>query len=109
MSGAAQRLPSVTVIMPVRNEGKYLRRAVEAVLAQDFPPEQMDVVVVDGCSDDGSREDLERLISERSAAPSVICVDNPAMTTPFALNIGLAHARGDVIVRVDGHCEIEPD
>jgi succinoglycan biosynthesis protein ExoA len=51
-------LPFLSVIMPVRNEAKYIRRSLEAVLAQDYPPDLMEVIVTDGMSDDGTRDIL---------------------------------------------------
>jgi glycosyltransferase involved in cell wall biosynthesis len=68
----------------------------------------MEVLVVDGMSADGTREAVEELASTHPHI-SVRLLDNPACITPAALNISLHHARGEVIIRVDGHCEIAPD
>lgn len=100
--------PFVTVIMPIRNEAAYIQRSLGAVLAQDYPPERMEVIVVDGMSDDGTREAVAR-IKANCPRVSVSVLDNPARIVPTALNIGLRHARGEVIIRVDGHCEIARD
>ena len=100
--------PLVTIIMPIRNEAAYIRRSLGAVLAQDYPPERMEVLVVDGMSVDGTREAVGELASTHPHI-SVRLLDNPARIVPAALNIGLRHARGKVIIRVDGHCEIAPD
>jgi glycosyltransferase involved in cell wall biosynthesis len=100
--------PLVTVIMPIRNEAAYIRRSLGAVLAQDYPPERMEVLVVDGMSVDGTREAVEELASTHPHI-SVRLLDNPACITPAAFNIGLRHARGEVIILVGGHCEIAPD
>jgi len=100
--------PFVSIIMPVRNEAAYIQRSLGAVLAQDYPAEQMEVLVVDGMSSDGTRELVLRMAGEQES-PAVYLLDNPAHIVPTALNIGLQHARGDIIIRVDGHCEIAPD
>ncbi|MGC8838814.1 MAG: glycosyltransferase family 2 protein [Anaerolineae bacterium] len=112
------RYPFVTVIMPVRNEAAYIARSLGAVLAQDYPPDRMEVLVVDGMSEDGTREIVRSIIdhgrrgTDRNppsvvhGRPSVFLLDNLALIVPTALNLGLRHARGEVIVRVDGHCEI---
>jgi glycosyltransferase involved in cell wall biosynthesis len=100
--------PFVTIIMSIRNEAAYIRRSLGAVLAQDYPLERMEVLVVDGMSADGTREAVEELASTHPHI-SVRLLDNPARIVPTALNIGLRHARGEVIIRVDGHCEIAPD
>jgi succinoglycan biosynthesis protein ExoA len=98
--------PFVSVIMPVRNEGDFIERAVTSVLNSDYPAEKMEVIVVDGMSDDGTRETVQRLSQEDDR---VKMLDNPQQIVPTAMNIGLKAARGDVFIRVDGHAEIPPD
>ena len=100
--------PFVSVIMPVRNEGAFIERSLGAVVAQDYPAERFEILVVDGMSDDATREKVER-IRETTPQPSIRLLDNPGKTAPHALNVGLAEAPGEVIVRVDGHCEIAED
>lgn len=96
----------VTVIMPVRNEAAYIERSLGAVLAQDYPADQMEIIVVDGMSDDGTRE---YIMSLQTSYPNLYLVDNPKRIVPPAMNIGLRRAKGEIIIRVDGHCEIAPD
>ena len=103
----------VTVIMPIRNEAAFIERSLRSVMAQDYAGRLLEVLVVDGMSDDGTREIVRRLISrdaKTSQGPeTVLMLDNPSLIVPFAFNHGLERARGDVIVRVDGHCEIPTD
>lgn len=99
-------LPLVSVIMPVRNEMAYIERSLGAVLAQDYPPERMEILVVDGMSNDGTREFVRSAQAQR---PQLRLIDNPRGIVPPGLNIGIAQAQGDIIVRVDGHCEIAAD
>lgn len=62
--------------------------------------------MVDGRSEDRSRE----IVGEFSLRyPMIKLLDNPRLTTPAAMNLGIREARGDVIIRVDGHCLLEPD
>jgi glycosyltransferase involved in cell wall biosynthesis len=98
-------LPRVTVVMPVRNEERYVERSLGAVLAQDYPPELLEVLVADGMSTDGTRRLVERLGRGRD----VRVIDNPRGIVAPGLNAAIAEARGEVVVRVDGHCEIAPD
>lgn len=44
--------PFVSVIMPIRNEVRYIERSLSIVLAQDYPSDRMEIIVIDGCSDD---------------------------------------------------------
>lgn len=98
--------PFVSVLMPVRNEGPFIARSLGAVLAQDYPADRMEILVIDGMSSDGSREMVTEFSTRHS---NVRLLDNPAGIVPTGLNIALTVATGDVIIRVDGHCEIERD
>lgn len=100
--------PLVTVIMPIRNEEAFIERSLGAVLAQDYPPERVQVLVADGMSDDATREVVTRLASA-DGVPEVAIVDNPGRIVPTGFNAALDQARGDVVVRVDGHTIIAPD
>lgn len=95
--------PRISVIMPVRNEGPFMAAALRSVLTQDYPADLVEVLVVDGCSTDRTRDVVREAADDR-----VRILDNPAGIVPTALNIGLAAATGAVIVRVDGHCTL-PD
>jgi cellulose synthase/poly-beta-1,6-N-acetylglucosamine synthase-like glycosyltransferase len=98
--------PFVSLIMPVRNEAAFIARGLSAVMAQDYPPERMEVIVVDGMSDDGTRE-VVRSFAEHH--PNLRLLDNPGRIVSTGLNLALRQAAGEVIIRVDGHCEIAED
>src|SRR5262245_8794148 len=99
-------LPFVSVVMPVRNESEYIKRSLEAVFTQDYPAESFEVIVADGMSEDGTREIVRQW---QTGLPNLQLIDNPGRIAPTALNTAIAHARGEIIIRVDGHCEIAPD
>ncbi len=94
----------LSVILPIRNEARYIARSLNAVLAQDYPSDRIEVIVVDGMSDDGSREIIGSIQANN---PNLRLIDNPGRIVPTGMNIAMARARGEVFVRVDGHCEIE--
>jgi len=98
--------PSVTIIMPVRNEAAYIGRSLGSVLAQDYPAELVQVIVVDGMSSDGTRQILDEFKTRHA---NLEILDNPCRIVPTGMNVALRQARGKVIIRVDGHCEIAPD
>ncbi len=96
----SEEFPYVSVIVPMRNEGRYIERCIRSLAAQDYPRERFEVIVIDGASDDGSRDIVESLEPELA---SLRIVENRDRQTARGLNIGLAFAEGDVIVRLDGH------
>lgn len=98
--------PMVSVVMPVRNEASFIAESLGAILAQSYPADCMEVIVVDGESNDGTREILDRY---QESEPRLVVLNNPARIVPSALNIGIRHARGEIVVRADGHTVIAPD
>ena len=98
--------PLVSVICPIRNEADFIERCLGTVLASDYPRERLEVIVVDGLSDDGTREIVTRLAAEDTR---LRLIDNPQRIVPFAMNRGIRESKGAVIIRVDGHAEVEPD
>ncbi len=100
--------PFVSIVMPIRNEASFIEYSLKAVLAQDYTLGAMEVLIVDGMSTDETRAVVTRMAAAAPSVPVTI-LDNPALIVPAGLNIALAQARGEVIVRVDGHCIIAPD
>ncbi|MFE7210138.1 glycosyltransferase family 2 protein [Streptomyces sp. NPDC057611] len=99
------RLPAVSVIMPVLNEERHLRGAVEAILAQEYGGE-MEVVIALGPSADRTDDIAAELVAED---PRVHTVPNPTGRTPAALNAAIKASRHPIVVRVDGHGMLSPD
>jgi glycosyltransferase involved in cell wall biosynthesis len=99
-------LPFVSIILPVRNETKFIANSLSAVLNQDYPSDHLEIIVADGMSTDGTREFIESLQEKH---PNVRLIDNPGQIVPTGLNAAIAAATGEIIVRVDGHCRIAPD
>ena len=92
--------------MPVRNEAEFISRSLGSVVAQDYPPDRMEILVADGISTDGTRDrvrDFER------RHPNTRLLENPGRIVSTGLNLALAHATGEIVIRVDGHCEIARD
>jgi succinoglycan biosynthesis protein ExoA len=98
-------LPLVSVIMPIRNEEKHIGEAVSAVINQTYPRDKIEIIVVDGMSDDRTREIIGGLM-DRAA---VTILDNPKRIVPHGLNIGIRRASGSIIARIDGHAVMAPD
>lgn len=102
----AAAMPLVSVLMPVRNEACYIETSLRSVLTQDYPPDRLEIIVADGMSTDGTREIVESLQCEYG---NICLIDNPGQIVPTGMNAALQVAQGDVVVRVDGHCQPAPD
>ena len=94
--------PSVSVIIPCRNEEKTIQLVLDAIHAQTYPRELMQVVIADGFSEDRTRE---KIADFKTAHPDldVLVVDNLQRIIPAGLNAAIKASRGDVIVRMDAH------
>lgn len=101
-----ERREFVSIIVPVRNEEKYLANCLQAILEQDYPSDRFEVLVVDGLSIDRTPEVAAQFSARCS---NIRLLKNPQGTVSAAMNIGIKNARGEVIVRVDGHSYIERD
>lgn len=96
--------PKVSVIIPCRNEKSYITSCVESIMNNNYPGE-IEIIVVDGMSDDGTREVLEILETQYDCLK---VLDNPSRITPVAMNIGLHSSEGDIIMIMGAHCEVGP-
>jgi cellulose synthase/poly-beta-1,6-N-acetylglucosamine synthase-like glycosyltransferase/peptidoglycan/xylan/chitin deacetylase (PgdA/CDA1 family) len=95
-------LPGVSVVVPAFNEEVGIAAAVRSLLRSDYPT--LEVVVVDDGSTDATAEIVAGL-----GEPDVTLIRQPNGGKPAALNTGIARARHDVIVMVDGDTVFEPD
>jgi succinoglycan biosynthesis protein ExoA len=95
----------VSVLVPVLNEEHYLRLSVKAMLAQQFPG-SFEVLFIDGGSEDNTRSVVKDLAL---GDHRIRLLDNPGRTAARALNIGLRHARGEYVARMDAHTLYPPD
>lgn len=105
MNGLDAMRPSVSVVMPVVNEERHLRAAVQRVLNQDYPG-PLDVTLAVGPSHDGTADVADALAREFDR---VRVVANPSGATPAGLNAAIAASAGEIVVRVDGHAMIPND
>lgn len=97
--------PTVSVIMPVRNEALFIRKSLDALLRQTYPKQLMEVIVADGMSTDSTRETIKDVAANSEIPISI--VDNLKLIAPAGLNCALVKASGRIIIRVDGHCEVD--
>ena len=94
----------LSVVVPIYNEENYIAGCIDSILAQEFSHAELEIVLVDGMSRDRTREIIAAYIRKY---PFIRLVDNPRRFVPYAMNIGIEKARGDVIMRLDAHATYE--
>ena len=93
---------TLSVICPIYNEEKYIGQFLDSILLQDYPKDDLEIILVDGMSKDRTRDII---LSYSEKYPCLRLVDNPQQTVPYAMNNGILNANGDVIIRLDAHAE----
>lgn len=91
----------VSILIPCRNEIKHIENCIRSVCDFDFPDGGFEVIVIDGISDDGTRDVLASLEKEYA---NLVIIDNPQKTVPYAMNLGIKQAKSEYIVRTDVRC-----
>lgn len=98
--------PLISAIVLCYNENKIIEKCVLSILNQSVPAEQIEIIIVDGMSNDGTRDILFKL---RQEYKRLEIIDNKKQRTPFALNIGIKNSRGKYIAILGAHTEYRPD
>ena len=91
----------MSVVIPTLNEARFLRATLDSLCAQTYD-NVVEVLVADGRSHDSTRDIA-------ASFPGVRVVDNSARIQAAGLNRALEECRGEMVVRVDGHCLLAPD
>jgi succinoglycan biosynthesis protein ExoA len=101
-------MPRISVIVPCFNEQATIELLLEAVYAQTYPLENLEVVIADGMSTDQTRQCIAEFCSAHPDL-AVQVVDNPQRTIPSGLNRAIQASHGEIIIRLDAHCMPRPD
>ena len=92
--------PFVSVVIPMRNEEKYIKKCILSFINQDYPEDRYEVIVVDGQSQDNSSTIVTELMKSHN---NIYMLENEQKITPIALNIGVKQAKGDLIIIFSAH------
>jgi glycosyltransferase involved in cell wall biosynthesis len=98
--------PFVSILLACRNEQRYIARCLESILANDYPNDRFEILVMDGMSTDGTRGIINKYTKVCS---SLLLLDNPAGSFPAAMNIGIRNSRGSLIIIAGAHAIYQPD
>ncbi len=98
--------PSATVIVPARNEEHFIEECLRSLVEQDYPQHKLEILVVDGLSEDSTIDVVKNLAM---TCANIKILQNPKRIIPAALNIGIRHSTGVIILRADAHTIYAPD
>lgn len=98
--------PMVTVIVPCRNEERFIGPCLDSLVAGRYDPTRLEILVMDG----RSRDRTAQIVGDYSRRfPMVRLIDNPNLTTPWAMNLGINQAVGSIIMKADAHSTFNID
>ena len=97
---AESDVPTVSVVIPCRDEVLSIEGCIDSLIADSYPKDRLEILVVDGMSMDGTREIVEAYARGHAF---IRLLDNPEKITPVALNIGITNAKGELIVLLGAH------
>jgi succinoglycan biosynthesis protein ExoA len=99
------RLPDVSIVMPVLNEARFIEKCLQTIVSQDYPPEHLEILVLDGGSTDGTQEKIREFAKSH---PRLRLAHNAQRTQAKGFNLGVRQSTGEVIIRMDAHAEYDP-
>jgi len=97
--------PKISIIIPCRNEEKFIGKCLDSLVAQGFPADRLEILVVNGASEDKTEEVIRSYVQKY---PFVKLLQSPQKCTPISMNVGLKNATGDVVMIVGAHSDLEP-
>jgi succinoglycan biosynthesis protein ExoA len=96
----------ISVIVPVRNEAEHIEHVLHQLIQQDYDQQYFEIIVIDGLSTDGTPDLVANYAKKYT---NIRLYSNPKRLSSAARNIGIRQSRGDVVLIVDGHCELKDD
>lgn len=102
----AENTPFVSVIIPCRNEEKFIGQCLDSLIKDSYPKEKLEILAVDGKSQDKTREIIEKYAGEHSF---IRLLDNPKKITPVSMNMGIKNSKGSVIMIMGAHANYSND
>jgi glycosyltransferase involved in cell wall biosynthesis len=98
--------PTVSVVIPCRNAEQHLGKALDSVLANDYPMGRMEILLIEGRSEDNTMAIVRDYAARH---PQIRIIDNPNRHLAAALNLGVLHTSSEIFLRLDAHASCQPD
>jgi glycosyltransferase involved in cell wall biosynthesis len=97
--------PFISIIIPCKNEEKYIDDCLNAIYASKYEGD-FEVIIADGMSTDNTKKIIENFQLKNT---NLVIVNNPGLIVPKGMNMALRAAKGEIIIRIDGHTQIAED
>lgn len=108
-----QETPSVSVLVPARNESEHILATVESLHRQNYPANLLEIIIIDDHSTDGTGELVKQFLKDRSIENiQVLRHENNGEKRTYkknAIAFALGFARGEIILTTDADCQVQPD
>jgi glycosyltransferase involved in cell wall biosynthesis len=112
VSGASSKMEKaqggekVSIVIPMRNEESYIRECLNSLVNQDYNKALLDIIVIDGKSEDSSKQIVQEFIDKFD---NISLYENVKKITPVSLNLGIQKATGEIIIVLGAHSYVETD
>ncbi len=106
MEKSTSNYPLVSAIVLCRNEEKFIDKCLDSIIANDYPKEKLEILVVDGMSEDRTREIVEKY---RKDYQFIKLINNSKKLTPFAFNEGIRNSNGELVMIMSAHATYGTD
>ncbi|MBA7544073.1 hypothetical protein ES705_36419 [subsurface metagenome] len=103
IEGEKNKILRISIIIPCRNEERYIAKCLDSIITQDFPLDNLEVLVVDGMSEDKT---VQVIKSYNKEPLSIKLLKNPKKITPCAFNLGIRYSKADIIIIIGAHSTI---
>jgi len=98
--------PFVSIVIPSRNEEEFIGKCLDSIANQSYPKEKIEVLVIDGMSEDRTKAIIEDYVQRYSFFK---LFNNPKKIIPTGMNIGIRNSSGDIVMKFDAHTAYEND
>lgn len=103
MLTSTKKVETVSIIVPILNEEKYIKKLIESILQQDYDFNRIEIIFVDGKSKDNTIKMIEENLKDKKVDYKILY--NEEKITPKSVNIGIKNAKNDIVIRLDAHSE----
>ena len=95
MQVSMKNRPTVSILIPMRNEANFIAGCLDSILASNYPMNLVEILILDAMSNDSSKEIVTVYCSSN---PNIRIIDNPGLIVSKGLNIGIKQARGEILL-----------